>query len=445
MTTLIYGGVVVNEGREYKASVIIQDDRIADVIETNTIPRGDFDNVLNATGSYVLPGIIDSHVHFREPGLTQKANIESESRAAAYGGITSFFEMPNTVPQATNAEELERKFQLASERSHVNYSFFPGATNNNSDFLETLDEKRIPGIKLFMGSSTGNMLVNRRDALDKIFAIAAERNLVVVAHCEDSDIINNNIRKYQELLKTDDPDIKYHPLIRSEKACLESARLGVKLAQKHGSRFHIAHLSTAKELELLGGNITGEACVPHLLFTDADYKRLGTLIKCNPAIKTVNDRSVLRMALRIGLISTISTDHAPHLLDEKHGGASKAVSGMPMVQFSLPVMLSLTNENVLTKTQLVQLMCHNQADLFGVIDRGYIRKGYKADIVIVKPERWKVERNCVQSKCGWSPLEGMNLDWKVIQTLCNGNIIYNVGVFDNTSKGEEIEFGKRKI
>ncbi len=445
MTTLIYGGVVVNEGREYKASVIIQDDRIADVIETNTIPRGDFDNVLNATGSYVLPGIIDSHVHFREPGLTQKANIESESRAAAYGGITSFFEMPNTVPQATNAEELERKFQLASERSHVNYSFFPGATNNNSDFLETLDEKRIPGIKLFMGSSTGNMLVNRRDALDKIFAIAAERNLVVVAHCEDSDIINNNIRKYQELLKTDDPDIKYHPLIRNEKACLESARLGVKLAQKHGSRFHIAHLSTAKELELLGGNITGEACVPHLLFTDADYKRLGTLIKCNPAIKTVNDRSVLRMALRIGLISTISTDHAPHLLDEKHGGASKAVSGMPMVQFSLPVMLSLTNENVLTKTQLVQLMCHNQADLFGVIDRGYIRKGYKADIVIVKPERWKVERNCVQSKCGWSPLEGMNLDWKVIQTLCNGNIIYNVGVFDNTSKGEEIEFGKRKI
>lgn len=445
MTTLIYGGVVVNEGREYKASVIIQDDRIADVIETNTIPRGNFDNVLNATGSYVLPGIIDSHVHFREPGLTKKANIESESRAAAYGGVTSFFEMPNTVPQATNAEELERKFQLASERSHVNYSFFPGATNNNSDFLETLDEKRIPGIKLFMGSSTGNMLVNRRDALDKIFAIAAERNLVVVAHCEDSDIINNNMRKYQELLKTDDPDIKYHPLIRSEEACLESARLGVNLAKKHRSRFHIAHLSTAKELELLGGNITGEACVPHLLFTDADYKKQGTLIKCNPAIKTVNDRNALRTALRIGLISTISTDHAPHLLDEKHGGASKAVSGIPMVQFSLPAMLSLTNENTLTKTQLVQLMCHNQADLFGVIDRGYIRRGYKADIVIVKPECWKVERNCVQSKCGWSPLEGMNLDWKVVQTLCNGNIIYNVGVFDNASKGEEIEFGKRKI
>lgn len=440
MTTLIKGGTVVNEGQEYRASIIIDGDRIAEITSEDINPRSTFDVIVDAAGNYVFPGVIDSHVHFREPGLTHKADIESESRAAAYGGVTSFFEMPNTSPQTTDAVNLEAKFQLAKTSSHVNYSFFPGATNYNSDFLRSLDVHRVPGIKLFMGASTGNMLVDSRRALETVFSVAADKNLPLVAHCEDSGVISDNMRRYKSELTTDDPPVEYHPLIRDEESCWRSSRLGVEIASQYGTRFHIAHVSTERELALVGGNVSAEICVPHLLFSDADYLTLGTLIKCNPSIKTVFDRDALRNALSNGKALTISTDHAPHLLSEKVGGALKAVSGMPMVQFSLPAMLTLADESAMPLTQVAQLMSHNQASFFGVSGRGYIRKGYKADLAVVRREPWTVTDSCVQSKCGWTPLNGRSLGWKVVQTICNGHVLYDNGVFDSNYKGQEIRF-----
>lgn len=443
MKTLIFGGVVVSDGKRQNASVIIEDDRIKEIISSENTPRDTFDTVVDATGCYVLPGVIDTHVHFREPGLTHKADISTESRAAAYGGVTSYFEMPNTNPQTTGEEQLDAKFLLAKEKSSVNYSFFPGATNDNSAFLEQLDIHRVPGIKLFMGSSTGNMLVDRREALDAVFALAARKGLPVMAHCEDTTIINRNMQELKERLNTDDPAVEYHPQIRSAEACYESTRLGVEMARKHGTRFHVAHISTAKELQLLGGNVTAEVCVPHLAFTEEDYGPLGTRIKCNPAVKTRRDRQALRQFIMASSGTTVSTDHAPHDIAEKQGGAAKAMSGMPMVQFSLPLMLTLVNEGVLDVETLVRLMCHNPADTFSVDDRGYLRPGFKADVVIVKPEAWTVTKDCIQSKCGWSPLEGRELGWKVMQTICNGHLIYNNGTFDAEYRGEEIGFRHR--
>ncbi len=440
MTTLIKGGTVVNEGKETKASIVISGDRIADITEDANAPGSIFDKVIDATGSYVFPGVIDSHVHFREPGMTHKADIASESRAAASGGVTSFFEMPNTVPQTVTAEALDEKFRLAAAKSLVNYSFFPGATNDNSDFLETVDIHRVPGIKLFMGSSTGNMLVDNRQRLEEIFALAARRDLPLMAHCEDTQVINANMAHYKEMLRTDDPDVRYHSLIRDERSCLESSSLGAALARKYGTRFHIAHLSTAAELSVVGGNVTAEICLPHLLFCDDDYDEFGTRIKCNPSVKTAADRDALCRALMSGLVSTVSTDHAPHLLEEKKGGAAKAVSGMPMVQFSLPAMLTLADEGWLSLPQVAQLMSHNQATLFGVTGRGFVRKGYKADLAIVRHSPWWVTDGCVESKCGWTPLNGYSLNWQVVTTLCNGHVVYDHGTLDGKYRGEEIKF-----
>lgn len=444
MRTLVFGGIVVDDGRKRQASVIIEDDRIKEITES-VPPRDTFDTVVDATGCYVIPGVIDTHVHFREPGLTHKADIASESRAAAYGGVTSYFEMPNTNPQTTTNEALEEKFALAKQKSSVNYSFFPGATNDNGDFLKQLDVHRIPGIKLFMGSSTGNMLVDKRDALDRVFALAAEMQLPVVAHCEDTEIINRNMAECKSRFDTDDPPLECHPLIRSAEACYESTRLGVEMASKHGAHLHVAHLSTARELELITDGITAEICVPHLMFDCEDYATLGARIKCNPAVKTKLDQTALRNYLttdngtaRQGL--TIATDHAPHAFQEKQGGAAKAMSGMPMVQFLLPAMLTLASEGVLGIEQVVRLMCHNPADLYHVDGRGYLREGFKADIAIVKQKSWTVTKECIQSKCGWSPLEGRRLEWKVMQTICNGHLIYNNGEFDAESRGEEIAF-----
>ncbi len=443
MKTLISGGKVVNEGRQYDASVIIENGIIADIMEGTAIPRGIFDNTVDASGSYVLPGVIDSHVHFREPGLCSKADIASESRAAAYGGVTSYFDMPNTNPQTVDDESLEAKFRLGSERSHVNYSFFPGATNSNSEFLSSLDAGRVPGIKLFMGSSTGNMLVDKREALQRVFKTAAEKGLVLMAHCEDTDIINRNMALFKEQFATDDPPIECHPLIRSAEACMASTQLGADMAHAFGTRFHVAHITTEEELQLIGGNITAEVCVAHLLFDEESYREKGALIKCNPAVKTAKDRLALRKALKSGLITTVSTDHAPHLLSEKQGGSARAVSGMPMLQFSLPAMLMLASEENIAIERIVELMCHNQATLFGVAERGFIRKGYKADLAIVRQEEWTVSRDCIQSKCGWSPMEGRQLGWKVMQTICNGHLIYNKGEFLPDCKGEEIRFARQ--
>ena len=454
MRTIIEGGTIVNEGRTFDGTIIIDDGTITDIVPINTIvPIVPIENIINAHGCFILPGIIDDHVHFREPGLTEKADIDTESRAAAAGGVTTFFDMPNTKPQTTTLEALEEKFALARQKSHVNYSFFYGATNDNADTFPQLDIHRIPGIKLFMGSSTGNMLVDRREALERIFSSTP---LPLMAHCEDTEIINRNMAMAKEEYG-DDPSVAHHPEIRSVEACYESTKLAVELARKYQTRLHIAHLTTAKELEYLTGGqspcevrlteglspceVTAEATVSHLYFSDRDYARLGTRIKCNPAIKSERDREALQQALSDGRITVIGTDHAPHLLSQKEGGCAKAASGMPIIQFSLVTMLELVDRGVLSLERLVELMCHNPARLFEVRQRGFIRPGYRADLVLVRPQSgWTVTPDCIQSKCGWSPMEGHTYLWRVERTLCNGHSVYVNGQVDTDYIGEEVAF-----
>lgn len=441
MRTLIKGGTIVNEGRSFVGDLVVDGEQILEIYEDNA-PRGTYDEIIEASGCFVLPGVIDDHVHFREPGLTNKADMESESRAAAYGGVTSYLEMPNTQPQTTTLEALDDKYHLAAQKSHVNYAFFFGATNDNVDLFGQLDVHRIPGIKLFMGSSTGNMLVDKIASLQRVFRTAKELDLPVMTHCEDTDVINRNMAAYKEKYG-DDPDVRFHPQIRSEEACYKSSKLAVELAQEYGTRLHIAHVTTAKELELFGkdSKITGEAVIAHLYFSDEDYATKGALIKCNPAIKTMADRDALRKALNDGRIEVIGTDHAPHEWKDKLGGCAKAASGMPMLQFSLVTMLELVDAGVLTIERMVELMAHHPAQLFSINHRGYLRKGYQADIVIVRPNTpWKVDKNVIQSKCGWSPMEGHEYQWRVEQTFCNGHLIYNKGVFDASYRGEELSF-----
>ena len=439
MKTLIFGGKVVNEGKVLTASVVVDNDTITDIIEGTDTPRGSYDQIVDATGCFVLPGVIDDHVHFRDPGLTQKADMQTESRAAAFGGVTSYLDMPNTKPQTTTIDALEAKYADAAKKSHVNYGFFIGATNDNIEEVCSVNPQHVPGIKLFMGSSTGNMLVDKRDVLKQLFANSP---LPIMAHCEDTDIINRNMQLAKQKYG-DDPAVEHHPEIRSEEACWESTRLAVELASETGARLHVAHLTTERELQLFGSDpkITAEAVIAHLFFCDDDYKTLGTRIKCNPAIKTRADRDALRRALSNGRIATVGTDHAPHLLSDKEGGCANAASGMPMVQFSLVAMLELVDEGVLSIERLVELMAHNPARLFEIAKRGFLRKGYKADIVLVKPQSpWTVDKDCIQSKCGWSPMEGHTFQWHVRTTMCNGHIIYNNGAFDNESRGEELRF-----
>ena len=439
MRTLIKGGTLVNEGKVFDGAIVVEEDKIRKIVAGNQVPESSYDHVVDASGCFVLPGVIDDHVHFREPGLTAKADIESESRAAAAGGVTTYFDMPNTIPQTTTLEALDEKYALAAQKSHVNYAFFFGATNDNVELFEQLDPKRIPGIKLFMGSSTGNMLVDRSESLNKIFSSA---KLPIMAHCEDTTIINRNMadakQKYGE-----DPKVIHHPEIRSEEACYESTKLAVELARKHQARLHVAHLTTAKELELFGKeeNITAEATVSHLYFYDRDYAALGTRIKCNPAIKTQRDRDALREAVNDGRIAVIGTDHAPHLLSQKEGGCAKAASGMPMIQFSLVTMLELVDQGVLSIERLVELMCHHPAQLFEVRQRGFLREGYQADIVIVRPNTgWTVTKDIIQSRCGWSPMEGHMYLWRVEQTICNGHTVYQNGTVDTNYIGQPVAF-----
>ena len=452
MKTLIKGGHIVNEGRVLDGFIVIEDGNIQEVRGEKQEASADssqlssrFDEVIDASGCYVLPGIIDDHVHFREPGLTEKADIDSESRAAAAGGVTSYFDMPNCNPQTTTLEALEEKQALAAKKSHVNYAFFYGATNDNADTFSKLDTTRIPGIKLFMGSSTGNMLVDRQEALERIFKTC---KLPLMVHCEDTNIINRNMANAKEAWG-EDPPVSLHAMIRSEEACLESTRKAVALANKYGTRLHVAHISTAEELELFTAcrdsvatnNITAEACVGHLFFTQLDHEHLGARIKVNPSIKTPVDQFMLREALTDGRISVVATDHAPHLLSQKEGGCVKAASGMPMIQFSLVTMLELVDEGVLTIQRLVELMCHNPARLFAVQQRGFLRPGYRADIAIVRPKTpWTVTTDCILSKCGWSPMEGHEYQWRVERTLCNGQSVYANGQVSTDVIGEAITF-----
>lgn len=443
MRTLIKNGTIVNEGRSFLGDLVVNGEQIEEIYEGKA-PRGIYDQVIDASGCFVLPGVIDDHVHFREPGLTRKADIESESRAAAFGGVTSYFEMPNTNPQTTTLEALEDKFALGAQKSHVNYSFFFGATNDNVDSFDRLDVHRIPGIKLFMGSSTGNMLVDKYESLQQIFVKAKKLGLPVMTHCEDTDIINRNMAAYQKKYG-EDPDVKFHPEIRSVEACYASSSLAVKLAKESGAHLHIAHVTTARELEFFGKdeNITGEAVIAHLYFSDEDYADKKAFIKCNPAIKAVKDRQALREALADGRISVVGTDHAPHEWKDKQGGCAKAASGMPMVQFSLVSMLELVDEGVLSIERMVEVMSHHPAKLFQVDKRGFLRPGYQADIVIVRPHTaWTVQKEIIQSKCGWSPMEGHEYQWQVEQTICNGHLIYNKGEFDEAYRGEELTFRK---
>ena len=443
--TLIYNATIVNEGKQRKGSVLIADEQISKIYLEDINPENiEHDQLIDATGCYLLPGVIDDHVHFRDPGLTQKADICSESQAAAAGGVTSVMDMPNTNPQTTSIEAWNNKMQAFSEKSCVNYSCYFGATNSNYELFGLLDKKRVCGVKLFMGASTGNMLVDRMSSLRNIFKNAG---MLIAAHCEDQNTIRENTQKYlQEAGQEDDLPLSYHPLIRSEQACYLSSSLAIQLAKESGAHLHIMHISTAKELELFrSGNlkekhITAEACVPHLVFTADDYATHGTRIKCNPAIKA-GQRDALRQAVNDDVIDAIATDHAPHLPANKEGGALKAASGMPMVQFSLVNMLQLVDEGVFTIEKVVEKMSHAPAELFEINRRGYVREGYQADLVIVRPHTtWKVTPEKIFSKCKWSPVEGHTYNWKIEKTFANGRQIFDGVNVDTDYRGQELHF-----
>lgn len=442
--TQIKNAIIVNEGRRFLGTLVIDDDRIDEIIEgADSEPIIPVDKTIDGTGCYVLPGIIDDHVHFRDPGLTHKGDFCSESRAAAAGGVTTVFDMPNCVPQTTTEEVFQEKMQIAASKSVVNYGLFFGATAGNAYELGKLNPRKVAGIKLFMGSSTGNMLVDNERSLKAIFE---STQLPVMTHCEDTSIINANMAKAKALYG-DDPDIFHHPEIRSEEACYQSTALAIRLARNANARLHVAHISTARELELFNDNdnsITAEVCVGHLMFCDEDYKKLASRIKVNPAIKTKADRDALRKALSSGKIYTIGTDHAPHTISEKVGGCAKAASGMPIIQFSLVSMLELVDKGVLSLEQLVCLMCHNPANLLQIEGRGYIREGYKADIVMVRPNTpWLLTPNRIQSKCNWSPLEGHVFHWRVERTICNGFSIFNRGhITDEKFRGQAVCYNR---
>lgn len=443
-TTLIKNATVVNEGRMQQASVLIDGDIISDIFTSAPLPEAD--NVVDAQGRWLLPGAIDDHVHFRDPGLTHKADFTTESRAAAAGGVTTVFDMPNCIPQTTTLEAIEDKFKGASDCCLVNHSFYLGATHDNLQEIERIDPSRICGIKLFMGSSTGGMLLDDKESLKSLFRAAT---VPVAVHCEETSIINANMERYMQECGGE-PPIQYHPLIRSEEACYVSTAKALEVAAGTNVHLHILHITTARELGLFGNGpleskqFTAEACPAHLWFTDADYKTHGTYIKCNPAIKTAADRDALRKALTNGVIDVVGTDHAPHLFLEKEGGCKTAASGIPVLPYSLPVMLELTDQGVLCLTDVARLMCHNPAQLFKIKERGFIRKGYKADLTLLShsKEGWTAGPDNNPTKCRWSPFEGQQFHWHVDTTWINGHAVYNNGKIDNTVYGQQVTFNR---
>lgn len=441
--TLIHNAIIVNEGCATQGSLVIENGRIAEVLTHGKPLSAPCHETIDATGCYLLPGVIDDHVHFREPGYTHKADILSESTAAAAGGVTSIMDMPNTNPQTTTLEALDAKLDLLNRQCVVNHSCYYGATNDNFRDFARLPEHRVCGIKLFMGSSTGNMLVDNVESLIRIFT-GTDR--LIAAHCEDTRLIEKRLERYKYLFRHQ-PDIpvEKHSGIRNTDVCFNSSRLAVQLATDTQARLHLLHLSTAKEIGLLSRapigekRITAEACIAHLLYKQTDYKRLGTRIKCNPAVKSRDNMEALRKAVNEGYIDVIATDHAPHLLSEKQGGATQAASGIPMIQFSLPAMLELVEQGVFSIETVVEKMCHAPARLFGIQERGYVREGYKADLVLVRPHTpYEVTPELILSKCGWSPLEGTTLHWKVEKTWANGHLIYTDGQVDTDYRGEEL-------
>ena len=442
---VIHDANIVNEGKTQKGTVVIENEQIAEVLPEGQEPALPCHETIDAGGCYLLPGIIDDHVHFRDPGLTHKADIYTESRAAVAGGVTSIMDMPNTSPLTTTLETLEQKFELMNEKCIVNHSCYFGATKSNYREFAKLDKRRVCGIKLFMGSSTGNMLVDRKKSLESIFG---GTDMLIAAHCENQDTIKQNIEYYRTKYPVDqDMPLKMHPYIRSATACFESSSLAVELAKNTGARLHILHISTADEIGLFTNQsvsdkkITAEACVPHLFFSEADYEKLGPLINWSPPIKKMSHQIAFRKAVNEGYIDVIATDHAPHLLSEKEGGALKAMSGMPIIQFSLVTMLELVDKGIFSIETIVEKMCHAPAKIYRINNRGYIKPGNQADLVLVKPHApWQVSTANIQSKCGWSPLEGHTFDWKVEKTFLNGQLVYNKGEINETYRGQELRF-----
>ena len=448
MTTssIITNAVIVNEGRQQRGGVLIRDGRIA-AVYAGEVPAEVSENstIIDAHGKYLLPGAIDCHVHFREPGLTHKGDIYSESRAAVAGGVTSYMEMPNTNPLTTTQERLAEKYALAVRKSFANYSFYIGATNNNLDELLKTDFSKTCGVKMFMGSSTGNMLVDKRDIFEKIFSLTPG---LIAVHCEDEAIISKNIRLFKDKYGEDTP-FSSHPTIRSDEACYCSTALAVELAHKFNTRLHVAHLSTAKEMNLFRNDeplsqkrITAEVCVHHLWFSNADYERYGSRIKCNPAIKKSSDRKRLFEALLEGTIDVVATDHAPHTLSEKQNSYFKAPSGIPLVQHSLAAMLEFFHDGKMTIEQIVEKMCHHPALTFKIKERGFIRAGYWADLVLVDAGcLWQVASENILYKCCWSPFEGQKFRSAVTHSWVNGNLAYENGRFNDSPCGSPLEFG----
>jgi len=426
-TVLIKNAKIVNEGTIFNGDILIENEYIKEIADSISVKSADV-HVFDAENNYVFPGVIDDQVHFREPGLTHKANIESESQAAIAGGITSFIEMPNTIPHTTTIEKLEDKFEIASKTSYANYSFMFGGTNDNIDEILKLDVKKVAGIKLFLGSSTGNMLVDNPEVLEKIFS---STDLLIAVHCEDEATIKGNLEKYIERFGEDIP-IEYHPIIRSEEACYLSSSKAIELAKKTGARLHVFHLSTGKETALFTNKIplkdkkiTAEVCIHHLWFSDEDYNKKGALIKWNPAIKTKKDREQLWKALLDNRIDVIATDHAPHTLEEKENVYTKAPAGGPLVQHGLVAMLEAHHNGKITLEKIVEKMCHNPSILFQIEKRGYIKEGYFADLVIVNINNpWTVKKENILYKCGWSPFENTTFKSRITHTFVNGSLVY---------------------
>ena len=442
---LIENATIINEGQSMVGSVLLKNDIISEIY-TGEVPEEirNQSTRINAEELWLLPGVIDDQVHFREPGLTHKGDIRSESRAAIAGGVTSYMEMPNTNPQTITIEALENKFALASQKSYANYSFYLGATNDNNAELLKVDSRNVCGIKIFMGSSTGNMLVDNKKALEAIFS---ETNMLVAVHCEKEEIIRKNIEYYKKLLGEYIP-IPYHPLIRSVEACYQSSSEAIELAHKYGTRLHVLHISTEKELSLFENKplsekkVTGEACVHHLWFTDEDYEKLGSKIKWNPAVKKKQDRDSLIKAVVENKLDVIATDHAPHLWSEKEGGCLQAASGGPLVQHSLQMMLQLVKQKKITKEKVVEKMCHAPAQLYQINKRGYIRKGYYADLVLINPNKpYTITQKNLQYKCGWSPLENVTFSSTIEKTFLNGELAYTDGEIKEV-RGRALEFDR---
>ncbi len=441
---LIKNATIVNENSTFKGDVLIEDEIIKKI--SSEINAAENLEIIDAEGKYLIPGFIDDQVHFREPGLTHKANIATESKAAVAGGITTFIEQPNTVPQATTQELLEDKFKIAAKDSYVNYSFMFGGTNTNLDELLKTDPKMVAGIKLFLGSSTGNMLVDDVEVLEKIFS---STKMIISLHCEDEATIRKNTAEFKEKYGDDIP-LKYHPIIRSEEACYISSSKAIELAKKTGARIHIFHVSTAKETELFRNDIpleekqiTAEVCVHHLWFNDKDYEEKGTFIKWNPAVKTEKDRQGLWKALLDDRIDVLATDHAPHTLAEKDNVYTKAPSGGPLVQHAVTAILEKVKEGVISIEKAVEKMSHNPAKLFQIKKRGFIKEGFYADLVLIDPNAsWTVAKDNILYKCGWSPFEGTTFSSQITHTFVNGNLMYNNGVFNDKIKGKRLTFNR---